>query len=63
MTKTIEKYYCDICGKESYCRCTGNFKIESRDFTIARTEVCVDCCKRLYDIADKMIKDGSQPKE
>lgn len=63
MTKTIEKYYCDVCGRETYHKCTGSFKIESRNVSIGRTEVCDDCCKRLFDIADKMIEDSSQPKK
>lgn len=58
MTKVIEKYYCDLCGKESSTKLKGNIHIENgRCFSAHRyiylDEVCSECCEEIIKFIRK----------
>lgn len=58
MTKVIEKYYCDLCGKESSTKLKGNIHIENgRYFSAHRyihhNEVCSECCEEIIKFIRK----------
>ena len=59
MIKVIEKYYCDICGRESNFKLTGSIDVENgEDFPcnkyIHKKEVCVECCNKVIQTIHKL---------
>ena len=59
MTRTIERHYCDICGKESPNRLKGKSYINNEDDRpdyryVHYTEVCMDCCNKILDFIKSM---------
>ena len=55
MTKIIEQYYCDICGKEYPTKQIGQIDLNNGDgYPCTRfvkyNEVCRDCCNKLLDL-------------
>lgn len=61
MTKIIEKYYCDICDKETSFKLVGSIDIENGASCenlryVHHKEVCPECCNEVLKFINKMKK-------
>lgn len=59
MTKVTEKYYCDVCGKETCRKPAGYINIDngstfSSHKSIHHNEVCTECCNKIIIFMGKM---------
>lgn len=58
MTKVTEKYYCDVCGKESPYKLNGVIDIVNGatfgNKYVHYKEVCTDCCNKVLSTIIKI---------